>query len=815
MDLFLTPRLHVTCSRFSFFKPPRTVLRYFWSVTVILLCLIMLCEPVDAQQTEQTEEATGEEVVRKIRFSGNSHVGNRTLRTLIRTRTNREMLGIPRFTPWYYIYQLTGRFGESPALLDREAVAGDIERIRIFYENSGFFDVEVDTSIIEYRENRVEVTFLIDEGPASAIRSVSYTGFPDLEPPVAERFYQSTLLGRSQINDSTFAVNRQFNAQMMRSEQTRIINFLKDQGYASVQRDSVRALVKPDEENPQLLDVLYRINPGRSYTFGDLYINLAGPGSEESYDEIRTITGEPHTTGGKAIHMAKQESAQSRFSLLSDQVLFRPGDTFNNSRYLQTINAFQNLGMMNIRGFGLTQDASRQTFAGSEIPVYFDLQTLPKHSVRAEFFGMRRYGFGTGVGATYTNNNLFGKAENLTFGVNTNVELVTSGEFTNSGGVTLFNTYQAQLDYSIPRLNFPFSSLDRNPLFTNGRTRYQLTYGQSYQPLFDINSDIRFNLRYEVMHTPRFSSFLDLIQLDIVDADPSADYLAFLRNQFRQHPDEPDEVVEGRFEFQRIMEDFRPQFSSLIRYTFRSHNTNLIKRNYGYFSEYSIAIGGNIPYLFDRFIISPGVIEGNLPSPLGLSENALSYSQFAKLSLDYRRYIPLVTDAVFAWRAFGGYAHPYNRSTTIPLSRRFFAGGSNDIRGWPPFRLGPGGIDPDQVTVSGGEIKLAAFAEFRQVMFENMFDADWYLALFTDAGNVWYGPRSDFTDHEQRDLLEDGKFSFDRFYKEIAVGTGFGLRMDWEFLVARVDFTFRSHDPQLGWFQNRRAYFSFGIGHSF
>jgi outer membrane protein insertion porin family len=44
-----------------------------------------------------------------------------------------------------------------------------------------------------------------------------------------------------------------------------------------------------------------------------------------------------------------------------------------------------------------------------EIPVYFDLQTMPKHSLRAEFFGMRRYGFGTGVGANYNNNNIFGK----------------------------------------------------------------------------------------------------------------------------------------------------------------------------------------------------------------------------------------------------------------------------------------------------------------------------------------------------------------------------------------------------------------------
>lgn len=786
---------------------------------LLLLCLTAVPESLHARQEagEQLEQENGEErnqVVRKVRFSGNSNVRRATLRTLIRTRTNREMLGIPRFTPWYYIHQLTGRFGESPVLLDRETVARDIERIRLYYENIGYFETHVDTSIVEFRPGRFEVNFLIDEGPVSRIRSVGFTGLPEFEDrSITESFYRNTILGRRAIDDTTFTVNRQYNAQQLRSEQARIIDFLKDHGYASVQRDSVRALVKPDEENPLELDVLFRINPGRVYSFGDLYISLAGPGGEEDYDETMVHEEEPYVTGGKKIHMEKESSAQSDFSLLTDQILFRPGDIFNNSLYLQSINEFQNLGMLNIRGFGLSEDGSIQDYSGEQIPVFFDLQTLPKHSIRSEFFGMRRYGFGTGIGVNYSNNNLFGRAENLTLGFHTNFELVTSREFTDN--VTFFHTYQARVDYSVPRLNVPFFDLDRHPFFTSARTRYQLTYGQSNQPLFDINSDVRFNLRYEVSHSPRYTSFLDLVQLDLVDANPSPEYLAFVRDQFRRTPDEPDEIVEGRFEFQRILEDFRPQISSMIRYTFRNYNTNLIKRNYGYFSEYSVAVGGNLPYLLDRFIFTPGEIDGTLPSPVGPSDNRLGYSQFLKFSADYRRYIPLGPDAVFAFRGFAGYAHPYNKSETIPLSRRFFAGGSNDIRGWGPFRLGPGSIEPDSVTISGGEIKLAGFAEIRQVMFENMLNADWYLAFYTDAGNIWYGPRNDFTDEDDRDLLEDGKFSFNRFYNQIALGTGLGLRLDWDFIVARFDFTIRAHDPARGWFYSRSPYFSFGIGHSF
>ncbi|MEX2585381.1 MAG: BamA/TamA family outer membrane protein [Balneolaceae bacterium] len=769
-------------------------------------------EPVSDERGPTADEET-DQVVRRIRFSGNDHVRNRTLRTLIRTRTNREMLGIPRFTPWYYIYQLTGRFGESPSYLDRQTLGNDIERIRLYYENIGFFETGVDTSVIEYREGKAEITFYIDEGPVSKVRSVSYTGLPDLEPAVQEDFYQNSLLGRETMSDTSFTVDREYSALELRAEQSRIIEFLKDHGYAAVQRDSVRALIKPDEAEPQQLDILFQIQANRTYNFGNIYIRLAGPEGNAEYEQVQTLDTPPAVNEGFSIEMEKQESAQTEFSLLTDQILFRPGDTFNNSLYVQSVNEFQNLGMLTIRGFGLSEDGSVQDFSESDIPVYFDLQTLPKHSIRSEFFGMRRYGFGTGVGVNYSNNNLFGRAENLTLGFHTNFELVTSREFTDSA--TLFSTYQASADYSVPRLNFPFASLDRHPHFTSARTRYQLTYGKSNQPLFDINSDVRFNLRYEVTHSSRLSSFLDLVQLDVVDADPSSEYLNALRDQFRRNPNELDEVVEGRFEFQRILEDFRPQFSSIIRYTIRDQDTNLIKRNYGYFSEYSIAVGGNIPFLFDRFVFSPGEIKGTLPSPLGLSSNSLTYSQFFKVSADYRRYIPIGPETVASFRGFAGFAHPYNKSESVPLSRRFFAGGSNDIRGWGPFRLGPGEVEPDQVAVSGGEIKLAAFAEVRQVMFENMLNADWYLAFFTDTGNVWYGPRNDFTDEENQNILEDGKFFFNRFYRQIAVGSGIGFRLDWDFIVARFDFAFRAHDPRLGWFDNRRAYFSFGIGHSF
>ena len=785
------------------------------------LFLPFLSSTIAAQSSSsgENEDPDSDLVVRIVRFSGNQNISNSTLSTLVRTDNNREFLGIPRFTPWYYLWKLL-RVGESPAYLDREMVANDIERIQVYYENLGYFETQVDTSIIEYRKNRAEVSFIIDEGPRSRLESISYTGMPELEEPrLKEQFFSNSEFAGTFSNDSTFVVDEPYLLQKLRSEQTRIITFLKNNGYASVQRDSVQALAKPVDESSDHYDILFTIRPGSYYTFGDVHIELKGPGEQDTiqFEDSRTFSGDPYTEPGFSIFTKKQVSAQSRYSLLTEQIRYTPGETFNQSAYLRSVNSFQNLGMMITNRFSLHESNSVPDFTRSQIPSFFELETIPKHSIRTEFFGMRRYGFGTGFGINYNNNNLSGRADNLSLGINTSLEYVTSGTLReisprdeetgarSSTGSAIFQSYELRAEYTVPRLNFPFNGLRDRSWIRSARTRYGLTYSQSDQLFFDINSDIRFNVRYEVTHSDRFTSFFDLIEMDIIDTDPS--------NQFRDNL--IDEYGRGSIEYLRILEDFRPQFSSIIRYTLRNRDTNIIKRNYGYSREFSLAFGGNIPFLIDRYLVSPGEVQGELPSPFGISSNALAYSRFIKFSADYRRYFDLSENTVFAIRGFVGVAHPVFQSNSIPLSRRFFAGGSNDIRGWNPFRLGPGDLQPDELPVPGGEIKLSAYKEIRQIFLRDVFSADWHVAWHTDAGNVWYGPKTSLVDADGNELLDEGRFYFDEFYNQIAVGSGLGLRFDWEFLIARFDFTFRVHDLQQGWFKNKTAYFSFGIGHSF
>jgi outer membrane protein assembly factor BamA len=774
---------------------------------------------VYARQIQESENK--EDVVRRIRFSGNDAIKNRTLETLVRTRTNREFLGIPRFTPWYYIWNLSnGRFGEDPTYLNRQTVANDMERLTLYYESLGYLDVSVDTTIIEYQPDKIEVSFIINEGAPYRIAQLSYQGLPAFkERQKISNFMAASALTRNQIDDTTFAVNRQYSSQELSREQQRIINFLKNNGYASVQRDSVVALVKNDTTSSHTLDVQFNISPGRVYRFGNVRIRLSDNEEPIEYTQHDTLAGPPTTIDStNKVVLAKELGTQTNFSLLSSQLLFKPGSIYNHSLYLETVNEFQNLGMLYIRRFSQNESQSQTDFSKDQIPAYFDLQTLTKHSISTELFGMKRYGYGTGFGVDYNNNNVFGNAENLVIGANASFEFVSPSVLeeidTSATQSSIFRSYELRTEYSVPRLNFPFAFFDNRPGFTSGITRYLLAYSRSDQLLFDINSDVGFNMRYEVNHTQNFSSFLDLLELDLVDTNPSGAYIRNLRNEFGTDTLADGTIVDA-FELQRILEDFNPQVSSIIRYTFRNQDTDLIKRNRGYFSEYSISVGGNIPFLIDNYIITPDTLEGFLPSLFGLSNNDLRYSRFVKISADYRRYFSISNSTVLAMRLFGGFAQPYGNSTSIPLNRRFFAGGSNDIRGWAPFQLGPGDISTDNVNIPGGEIKLAAFGEFRQIFIQDFLSANWQAALFVDAGNVWYGPRNDFRDENNRDRLELGRFQFDNFYNQIAVSGGPGLRLDWDYVVVRFDFPFRLHDLQAGWFNNKQLYFTFGIGHSF
>lgn len=805
------------------YSAPISVINHFFHTlrnlsTLFLLIMVQFfpTAPILSQNLPDSISSTQSgAIVRQIEFKGNSSVSSRTLEQLIRTRTNRSLFGIDRLTPWVFIYNITAsRFGEAPSLYDPEVASSDVERILLYYESNGYFDSEVEVYVEPLRKNKVRVIFTIVEGTQTTIETLSYAGFPSLIPSSQlQSFLREGIPYKSILNDTTLLLNRGYNVQELRDEQDRILNFLKENGFASALRDSIQVLAKQDPLNPEQFDIRYLVQPGNVFQFGEISVELRGPETTELMESGSVLYED---VLHPEINVRLDSTALVDPRALIENINFLPGQRFN-QRFLQnSIAELQSIEMLRINRFGL-EDPVQGPGDSLYLPVFLDLQALPRHTLRTELFGMERYGYGTGVGLTYTNNNAFRRAESFRFQLNSSFEFVpsstledvVSGRESNASNnqteATIFQSYDASLQYTVPRLNWPFIDFNPRPFFRNAVTRYSLSYTRSNQLYFNINSDVRLNTRFEVNHTAQRSSALDLLEIALVDTDPSPEFEESLNLQF---PNDTLQII-------RIKEDFRPQINSLIRLTHRNIETDLIKKNDGKLSEYTLTIGGNIPYLIDRFFVTPNEIEGNLPSPFNISSNTLDYNQFIKATADIRYYYNFSTDWVFAWRLFGGFAQPFSATQSVPLNQRFFAGGSNDIRAWAPFRLGPGVIPPEKVTINGGEIKLAGFAELRTLAFENTLSGNWHTALFLDAGNTWYGPSNQLRNDQNSNILRDGTFYLDTFYKQIAVSSGVGIRIDWEFVVARVDFAFRVHDLQQGWFSNRKMYFNFGIGHSF
>jgi len=218
------------------------------------------------------------------------------------------------------------------------------------------------------------------------------------------------------------------------------------------------------------------------------------------------------------------------------------------------------------------------------------------------------------------------------------------------------------------------------------------------------------------------------------------------------------------------------------------YNFNINKLSTDFQRNYMLNIGletaGNTMTLFMRpFNADPP----NPDNPYTLFGNALS--QFFRFRVDSRYHFNVGEKSRLATRVFVGAGFPYGNSVTVPYIKQFFVGGTNSLRGFRARSVGPGTYQPadslENLQVDQtGEIKIEANAEYR-------FPIAGYLkgAFFIEAGNTWL-----VNEDEAR---PGGVFDFNKFYKEFAVSSGVGLRIDADIFVLRFDWGFPIRKPWL------------------
>jgi hypothetical protein len=230
-------------------------------------------------------------------------------------------------------------------------------------------------------------------------------------------------------------------------------------------------------------------------------------------------------------------------------------------------------------------------------------------------------------------------------------------------------------------------------------------------------------------------------------------------------------------------------------YSFIFNNQKINKSRHNWFVRFNAEAAGNLLRAFNK-VSNTSMVSDSIYNHYNIFGQ--SFAQFVRTDIDIR-YNKIINDvSSIVYRAFIGVGVPYQNSLAMPFEKQYFEGGANGIRGWQVRSLGPGSYAPPETKYINqtGDIKLEANIEYRFKLF-------WVLegALFIDAGNIW-------AIKEDKDR-PGAQFRFNGFYKDVAVGTGFGMRFDFKFVLLRTDLGFKLRDPKYpgssGWLSSRTS----------
>jgi outer membrane protein assembly factor BamA len=452
------------------------------------------------------------------------------------------------------------------------------------------------------------------------------------------------------------------------------------------------------------------------------------------------------------------DSMKVRDDVIRNVIFMEPGQLFSRKDYSYTNNRLADLGVfkfINIRFNEVAPDS---------LDCIIRLTPGKKRVVGGEIEGNNvESSVGSLVRFYYKNQNWLSRANKLDYSINAGTEIPLL-----STGNPIIDA-SMQFNATFPKFYSPFFSGSVSPYF-NAKTK--LTLSLNYQlrsGVYRLGS-YNFAFGYDWRETANKRHQLNPLTLTVLQSLPLSD--AF-REQLNRDP--------------QLKLSFQNQIISGANYIFTfSNQTSDNTQSFTYFRGYVESSGFTVKAFQSALLIKPDSIDG-ITRIAGVP-----YSNFVKADVDVRRYIKFGENKTLVTRFFAGAGfHFWNSKASIPYIKQYYAGGTNDIRAWRIRYLGPGSYniytqsDTNITRVfvnQTSEMKLEANLEYRFGIFGLLKGA-----LFTDAGNIW--------SVKKKENQPNGNFDISRFYKEIAIGSGIGLRMDFSFFIFRLDMAVPIRDP--------------------
>ncbi|MDR2823684.1 MAG: outer membrane protein assembly factor [Prevotellaceae bacterium] len=661
------------------------------------------------------------------------------------------------------IYNLSGRdstrwfnrvlrnLGSPPVIYNSSLTSISRQQLELAMQNKGFFNAKVSDSIF-YKDKKAQVFYTIKSNAPYRLRSY-------------ETVFEDTQLANIAADTvrSYIRPNMLFDVDVLENERSRIVTRFRQTGHYYFTKDALSYIADSTLNSNQIdlsiglneevknLPTAYQKAFFRQYTVRNVIFHVNKDFVVETADSAEVEQKDTIQRGNYfLINNGKKDFIRLNTLILNTSVV--PGRLYNDFGVERTYAALN--GIPAIKYIDLNFNSAGDSLLDCHIyltpakEVNFSLETEATYTE----------GYWGAAGTINTQHkNLFHGAEMLTLRGRVAVE---------RQGDVWAQEYGGQVGLQFPSFLMPFVS-DEIKRRIRAKTEFSANINYQFRPQEYTMTSIGAGLKY-LWNWRQNRSTLDLIDLSYIY-------------------------------FPEISQSFFKQYLQTGIYNQYNYEDHLIMRlaynnSYSGFSpvrplrnfiayNWNVETAGNLLYGLSNIFGMPKSLDGSY-----LAFN-IRFAQYIKgyISASYNQILDANNRIVY--RAALGIATPYGNADIIPYERRFFSGGANSVRGWGENTLGPGSYK--RITSFGrrdfnqsGDIKLDLNMEVRSKMF-------WLLegALFLDAGNVWT-----IRNYEQQ---EGGVFDFRKFYNQIALAYGAGLRADFSYFLLRVDLGVKLFNPAL------------------
>lgn len=686
--------------------------------------------------------------------SNNKDVYSDELYEYLRQNSNSYVFGL--FRMQLGIYNLAGRdsskwlnrtlkkIGQAPVILDPTLTSVSAKQIQLYCINKGFMNAQVDADI-QRSNKKARLIYSIDAGKPYVIENY--------DVQVQDSFLNSIAgdSARSYVNR-----NMNFDVDVLNAERDRIASRMREQGYYNFNKDLLEYVADSGEHkiNVNLGLKEYLTQPGQNPAetiFRKFYVNkviyrilqstanITDTDNQLQYDTVSL---------GRYTMIGPKERIMTLSSLISNTYV-EPDALYKDKDVERTYSSLNSLGPVKYVNVNFT------AVGPDSLDCNINISPAKTFSLSAQSeitFTEGYWGLAGNLGMNFRN--IFRGAETL------NMQFRGGLEKQND---VLAQEWGAQLGLRIPRMIMPLLDYRFKRNF-QGNTEFKSSYNYQFRPGEFTVINVGGGVNY-VWHSNNQTHRFDLMDLSYVY-------------------------------FPEISAAFRETFLNTGKYNIYNYENHLIMR-LGYANSFS---GFNPARPMRNFTSYRYSVEtaGNLLQGLSNLLKAvpdesgyyqifnIRYSQYARGEFNYSFNQVLDKNNKLVYHAGVGLGVPYGNAEVIPFERRFYSGGANSVRGWSESTLGPGAYqrinlrlrDYNQV----GDVKLDLNFEYRSKMF-------WVLegAAFFDAGNIWT-----IRDYSYQ---PGGQFLSDKFYEQIAMAYGLGVRMDFSFFLLRFDVGAKLFDP--------------------